>query len=358
MPMHQLTEQLNAPDIPQRIIVSAQMRSYQVSGREFVYKEKPLSILMWTNSYACSGSNQCGLWGIVRHDKEYHHKEFSKEANAFRTDSVFWDCMEHKFNFNIPNNVPMLTAERPSFIWFNIGLYWHWFGEDLPCIRAFRAKGYDDLPIYTNKLTYWQLQSLEYFPDIMERIVQVDTPTIIWGTQLYTVTYPATSYRGQSSKWVGNWLRANMPVKNQWDRRRVYITRKDAIARNVDNEKEVVTMLMDHNFHYPYTLENMTIREKIDMFGSADIVVSPTGAGLTHCYAMRPGTHVIDFNHSFEVAAECGWNNFGDSVNLNWQTLIAETTRPSERPKPKNSHMSVNVDELEHAVVRSINQKT
>jgi len=104
-------------------------------------------------------------------------------------------------------------------------------------------------------------------------------------------------------------------------------------------------------------MARMSLQQKIDMFASADVVVSPTGAGLTHTHAMKPGSTVIDFNHSFEVPEECGWNNIGDVCGLNWNTFAAETLdMPIERPKPKNSHMRVDIDTLEYALANALSK--
>ena len=60
---------------------------------------------------------------------------------------------------------------------------------------------------------------------------------------------------------------------------------------------------------------------------------------------------MIDFNHSFEVAEECGWNNIADVCDLNWHTLEAETgVIPEERPKPKNAHMKIDISRLREAL--------
>ena len=354
--MTRLCEVTNLDGIEKWLIQSSDDRRYTVNGGalEFKYFGKPLKILKFTYSYAVSGSNEYGLAGIVQDDSLFYYKDFTKEAAKFRIDSVFWNNMRGEFEFNIPSSVPIIKINHPIFTWFNIGQYWHWFCEDLPCIKAFRDDRFCQYPIYTNKLSTWQKQSLAFFPDIIPRIIEIDSPCVLQSDTIYAVTYPATSYRGQAAKWVGQWLQVNLPYNHKLNRQRLYISRSDAAARNVDNEYEVIAMLLKYGFK-PYTLENLSVEQKIDLFASADIVVSPTGAGLTHVHAMQPGTTVIDFNHDFEITEECGWNNIGDSVGLNWHTIVAETTGQSDRPKVKNSHMKVNVDELERLVVRAIN---
>ena len=105
-------------------------------------------------------------------------------------------------------------------------------------------------------------------------------------------------------------------------------------------------------------MANMPLKEKLRLFSTADIIVSPTGAGLTHTHAMKPDSIVLDFNHSFEVSEECGWNNIADICDLNWYTIEAQTKDiPPERPKPKNAHMEVDVDELRRTLRHAITER-
>ena len=144
--------------------------------------------------------------------------------------------------------------------------------------------------------------------------------------------------------------------------KRVYISRNDAIARNVDNEAEVIDVLVNEydffpmNTHKDNSMSGMSLQQKLDMFASTDVVVSPTGAGLTHTHAMKPGSTVIDFNHSFEVSEECGWNNIAIPCGLNWHTFEAETTKMSDRPKKKNSHMRVDINKLRETLDNALSK--
>ena len=110
------------------------------------------------------------------------------------------------------------------------------------------------------------------------------------------------------------------------------------------------------NTHKENSMSGMSLQQKLDMFATADVVVSPTGAGLTHTHAMKPGSTVIDFNHSFEVSEECGWNNIAVPCSLNWHTFVAETTKMSDRPKKKNSHMRVDINKLRETLDNALNK--
>ena len=331
-------------------IYPSEYREYSISGRQFSYTAPSSEIVTFDDCVLTSGSWEHGLAGIVKDDKFYHER-FTKDANNFRTKSPFWSNARNQFNIDIESSLFDSYEVDEIFTWFNIGQYWHWFFEDLPLIDAFRKK--PDIPIVTNTLLQFQLDSLDFFPDIKERVQAVDTPAIIKAKTVHTVTYPAISYRGRVASWAVNFLKDNLKSREEAEHKKIYISRNDAVARNVTNEPAVIDMLVKEfgftpiNTHKTNSMSGMTLEEKLGLFAGADIVVSPTGAGLTHTHAMKAGGTVIDFNHSFEVAEECGWNNIADVCGLNWHTLEAETGEiPEERPKPKNAHMKVNVDLL------------
>ena len=329
-------------------------REYSISGRQFSYTAPSCEIVTFDDCTLTSGSWEHGLAGIVK-DNKFYHERFSKDANNFRTKSPFWKDARNQFDIDIENPFCDSYDLDEVFTWFNIGQYWHWFFEDLPLIEAFRK--IPDIPIITNTLLQFQLDSLDFFPDIKERVQVVDTPAIIKASTVHAVTYPAISYRGRVASWAVDFLKDNLKPKEEAEHKKIYISRNDAVARNVTNEPAVIDMLVDEfgftpiNTHKTNSMSGMTLEEKLGLFAAADVVVSPTGAGLTHSHAMKAGSTVIDFNHSFEVAEECGWNNIADVCKLNWHTLEAETGDiPEERPKPKNAHMKIDITRLREAL--------
>jgi len=332
-----------------QLVKRTDFREYAISGREFRYRAPACEIVTFDNALALSGSWEHGLAGILKGDKFYHDR-FTKDANNFRTKSPFWK--DARGSFELETHFIERIEVDECISWFNIGQYWHWFFEDLPLIEAFRKL--PDVPIYTNHLTRYQLDSLSFFPNILSRVVQVDTPVILECKKVHVATYPAISYRGKAATWAVDFLRQNLigePVED--GPKRIYLSRNDAVARNVKNESEVIDMLVkDYDFfpmntHKENSMSGMTLQQKLNMFATADVVISPTGAGLTHTHAMKPGSTVVDFNHGFEVSEECGWNNIAIPCELNWHTFVAETLdMPAERPKPKNSHMRVDINTL------------
>lgn len=132
-------------------------------------------------------------------------------------------------------------------------------------------------------------------------------------------------------------------------RRRIYVTRRLAGRRRIVNESEVVACVRRHGFEVR-ALEQMTVREQIQLFAEAETVVAPHGAGLVNLiYADRP--HVI------ELLAEDHWS-FGYFVTLTntvggrHTPIVAEGARSDARHFgfPSQDDFTVDVAALETAL--------
>lgn len=323
---------------------------YSKNQHEFVYNEKSSVEYVFKSGIAISGCHRNGLWGVIQ-DNKYYCDDWSKDSKVFRKRSPFWDVMDKQFEIFLDGK-PTVNFDQPVNLWFSIGEYWHWFCEDIPIIEQMRTNNF---PIVTNVLKDWQLDSLNFFPDIKNRLVQVKTPCIVNASEYHVFTYPAISLRGKTSHWGPEFLNKNFtPSEFKPATEKVYISRGDAVARCVQNEDQVKRVLQKQGFRCYDNFSQMTIQQKVDVFHSAKIVVAPTGANLTHCHAMQPGTKVLDFNHEFELEAECGWNSIADAIGVEWYSFPAITgekgPRSGKGKKRKNNHLIVDLDKLKRAL--------
>jgi hypothetical protein len=113
--------------------------------------------------------------------------------------------------------------------------------------------------------------------------------------------------------------------------RKIFIDRKDAPSRNIINYSEVVDLLKEYNFEIVQP-EKLTVKEQIQLFNSATIVVAVHGAGLTNVAFCKEGTKVIELMSSL-----CGTNAFwklATALQLDYHCLL---TRDEEISKPDYS---------------------
>ena len=118
--------------------------------------------------------------------------------------------------------------------------------------------------------------------------------------------------------------------KNVDKKRRLYVTRKNATFRKIINESNLIDELKIKNFQV-IDLQNMEINEQINIFSSAEIVISPTGSGLANIVFCDEGTKVLEikpkYNFDYENVFKNKYSNICDQLKLNYYSLEADSIK-------------------------------
>lgn len=130
-----------------------------------------------------------------------------------------------------------------------------------------------------------------------EKRIEFDTNLHFKANHLIIPSY-IQSVKGIYPKWACDFLRKELLLKRKVKKiqgyERIYISREKAQHRKVTNEDEVMSLLKQYGFKR-VILESEPVTRQIELFHSAEIVVSPLGAGLTNLLFSKPGTKVIEF---------------------------------------------------------------
>lgn len=80
-----------------------------------------------------------------------------------------------------------------------------------------------------------------------------------------------------------SWLKTRMKnaVTKSTTSKKIYIDRGDATIRRVKNKKELNRTLSKHDID-AFRLSNLTVKEQLELFANAEVIVAPHGAGLTN----------------------------------------------------------------------------
>ena len=97
--------------------------------------------------------------------------------------------------------------------------------------------------------------------------------------------------------------------------RRIYVSRKLAVKRHLANEEEFLGLLKEHKFRKVY-LEQMSVREQVELFRSASHVIAAHGAGLTNVLFAPADVKILEIRplrtsgqFCFENLFSLGWSN-------------------------------------------------
>ena len=213
----------------------------------------------------------------------------------------------------------------------NIG---HWFLDVLPRLHLLKESGqYDQVDwFYVPSLRYsYQTETLDLLGIPPEKIISSDEHAHVVADRVIASTAP----RGNHTlvpKWLCDFNRdsfmpcaeAGKTLPARSGDRRLYISRSDSGIRNVLNEEELLKELAPHGFENVVS-SKLNIREKINLFSQADIMIGATGAGLISMFFCRPGTKVIEvFNEGFVVEP---FYDIATKIGLDYHYIICKGNR-------------------------------
>ena len=125
-------------------------------------------------------------------------------------------------------------------------------------------------------------------------------------------------------------IRSRLSGKQTEDSKDVlYISRRNARARHIVNEKAVLQALKPLNVE-PLVLENNSFARQVDLFGAARVVIAPHGAGLTNMLWMRPGSRVIEVRREQDAHNNC-YFTLAAALGLDYRYSLASPRRVLRR---------------------------
>jgi hypothetical protein len=176
--------------------------------------------------------------------------------------------------------------------------YFHWLHSVLPRIEIFRRMNLLPRRLGVALTEPFQQQSLDlmqFTPDDL----QLSSGCATFFEELYYCTpmvFPDVTRSGgffERALWANQMLRGLAAASQEGNAKRIYISRRDAKIRRLEQEDELVRKLDALGF-VEVTLTGMPFKSQIDLFASAEMVVSMHGAGLANAAFMAPGAGLIE----------------------------------------------------------------
>lgn len=201
----------------------------------------------------------------------------------------------------------------------NINFY-HWFLDVLGRLAVLEQSSWKneiDYYLVPNTLLPFQLASLELLGIPKEKVIDGMRYPHVLADELVVCSHPRTTTYF-CPDYLTSYLQ-NVFAKVELEKDPafvthplVYINRGDAPKRKVLNESVVEAILEQYGFR-SYSLSELSLKQSMQLFRQAKIVVAPHGAGLTNLIFCQPGTQLIELfsdkfvNHYFyELASNLG----------------------------------------------------
>ena len=155
-----------------------------------------------------------------------------------------------------------------------------WYLDKCPELR--------DLPVVWDTNKPWQKEIAEWLAPGRVR------PLPHNHTAFDTLYVPSFYSNVGMSQAQITFLRKKLGAADAPGKRRIFVSRADALTRRVVNENEVLDALKPLGFE-SVLLTGMTVAEQRDLFREAECVVMPHGAGCANMIFCGPGTKIIEF---------------------------------------------------------------
>lgn len=186
--------------------------------------------------------------------------------------------------------------------------YFHWCIDCLPRLYLLLKSGIKiDWFIIDNHVGF-QKQYLELLGIEENKIISANEKKLIFAKELVTPSlyrgdYKLVQYKkgyDNSSKqflphWALNLYREYFKEIKGNNTERVYISRKNATHRKIENEGEIIAVCQKYGF-VVVELENLSVLEQIQTFRDAKFVVSVHGAGLTNIIHCNKDVKVLELD--------------------------------------------------------------
>ncbi|MDP6743423.1 MAG: glycosyltransferase family 61 protein [SAR324 cluster bacterium] len=111
-------------------------------------------------------------------------------------------------------------------------------------------------------------------------------------------------------------LHPQLSSQKSKSQQKIYVSRKLAVKRHLANETEFSGLMKKHEFQKVY-LEQLSIREQVELFRSASHVIAAHGAGLTNVIFAPAAVKILEIlplrtsgRFCFEKLFSLGWPNY------------------------------------------------
>lgn len=180
--------------------------------------------------------------------------------------------------------------------------YFHWLYDVLPRLGMLRILNIPFQTLIMNPNPYGTFveETLTMFGIAESSVIRTGDDRQI---QADLLVAPSLMMNSHYPPWATSTLRKFMlPGRDTTLRApgRIFISRSKASSRRITNENEVIRCLEPYGF-VPVCLEDWTVAQQIQLFASAEAIVSPHGAGLSNLAFCMKGTVVVEIFHRRHV---------------------------------------------------------
>jgi capsular polysaccharide biosynthesis protein len=238
--------------------------------------------------------------------------------------------------------------------------YYHFITDVLPRFGVFQEAmpGVEPDGLYVPAASKWQQNLLELTGLAKYPVIATGKHRAVRADRLVVPSIP--NPHEVAPRATIEWLRSRLPAQDVADKpRRIYVTRGNVRNTRRLVHEDATWPLLEQRGFVRIEPGSLSIRDQIDYFSAAEVIVGPHGAALTNLLFASPGARVLEMFAPNYVNA-CYWAILQSIPDSHYRYLIADGWEryPAERygpHKPMNAILA-DIDLPPQAVADAVDQ--
>ena len=269
------------------------------------------------------------VWPLISRyrDKPHKvHKIFKKwddkiDINLPKINKTFYNVNKYVW---LP--IDEYSAENPWHIWIDVI-------SKFRLLELGKRKDFREFVfILTNKSKYFDRVCELFFPNLRYYVMPKNET---WRFHHLIVPSLSNHEDGILVPAMPSWLRKQSNnINTAKPRRKIIISRRDAINRNITNQEQLFMALKSWE---TVTLDNLSIQDQVKLFAEATHIISPHGAGLTNLLWCKQGTKIFELTHKDFIGKKV-YPVLSKHLGLDHTVIVCDTEKILG-PKPKNKKL-------------------
>ncbi|WP_194165664.1 DUF563 domain-containing protein [Oceanobacillus sp. CFH 90083] len=256
---------------------------------------------------------------------------------------LYWDYFEKVAAAKIPP-ASACHGTLGVLAWAGHTNYWHWLHDTLGRYHLLQLSGFKIDKYVLPPLTLpFQRETVEILGIPEDKILELTPGKHLKAEYLILPSIPFNA--GTCVQWTVKFLRDTFLKEKRYTDldcfERIYISREDAGWRKVANESKLMELLTKKGFKKMIP-SALTVKEQIDIFSSAKVIISPNGAGLTNLMFCQSGTKVIQLFTSTSDE----FFKMGQYIGLDYRFLKCRNANPVSKEHEVLKNLVVDVKKI------------
>ncbi|GHB23819.1 glycosyltransferase family 61 protein [Mongoliitalea lutea] len=223
--------------------------------------------------------------------------------------------------------------------------YFHWILECLPRLFALQAHGIKAallIPEHIYRAHYVK----ESLADLQVEVITFNFRQTVKVNSLYVASHdsPCAFDPLYLKNVIFKFQELDLSQTKEATRR-IYISRKEAGKRKVENETELIPMLQEHGFEI-MQMEKLSFREQRELMRETKILMSIHGAGLANLIFMPQDAKVIELHPDVERYNSCFYH-LAAALNLEYYYSFEK----ADHPNPQEANITVDLERLDNLLM-------